>query len=171
MHQIPKLKWFSSSLVVVFAQFVEASRCSVKNEDVVGAAPTGDAPTTSGWSTILLPSKVQLILEVWQYISHTLIALRISRVMILNLTWKHHIYIWGQGISLCARFQIPSIINFLKVAWLIYLACSLNFTRPKCKTSYNIGNFHYCFSEAQLVLYNHINLSALPIWDMDYTVW
>ena len=36
----------------------------VENEDVVGAAPTGDAPTTSEWSTILLPTKVRLILEV-----------------------------------------------------------------------------------------------------------
>ena len=27
----------------------------VENEDVVGAVPTGDAPTTSVWSTILLP--------------------------------------------------------------------------------------------------------------------
>ena len=39
-------------------------RCSVENEDVVGAAPTGDAPTTSELSTILLPTKVRLILEV-----------------------------------------------------------------------------------------------------------
>ena len=30
----------------VYAQSIEA-RCYVKNEDVVGAAPTGDAPTTS----------------------------------------------------------------------------------------------------------------------------
>ena len=36
----------------------------VENEDEVGAAPTGDAPTTSEWSKILLPTKVQLILEV-----------------------------------------------------------------------------------------------------------
>ena len=34
----------------------------------VGAAPMGDAPTTSEWSTTLLPTKVQLILEVWRYI-------------------------------------------------------------------------------------------------------
>ena len=27
-------------------------RCQVENEDVVGAAPTGDAPTTSEWSRI-----------------------------------------------------------------------------------------------------------------------
>ena len=30
--------------------------------------PTDDAPTTSEWTTILLPSKVQLILEVWGYL-------------------------------------------------------------------------------------------------------
>ena len=33
----------------------------MENEDVVGAAPTGDAPNTSEWSTILLPTKVRLI--------------------------------------------------------------------------------------------------------------
>ena len=41
------------------------------NEDVAGAAPTGDAPTTSEWSTILLPTKVRLILEVLQYVNGT----------------------------------------------------------------------------------------------------
>ena len=40
----------------------------VENKDVVGAAPTGDAPTASEWSTISLPTKVLLILEVWRYI-------------------------------------------------------------------------------------------------------
>ena len=38
----------------------------VENEDVVGAAPTGDAPTISELSTILLPTKVRLILETWR---------------------------------------------------------------------------------------------------------
>ena len=41
-----------------------APRCLVENEDVVGAAPTGDAPFTSEWSIIWLPTKAQLILEV-----------------------------------------------------------------------------------------------------------
>ena len=36
---------------------------------MLGAAPTGDAPTTSEWSTILLPTKACLILEVWGYIN------------------------------------------------------------------------------------------------------
>ena len=41
------------------------------DEDVVGAATTGDAPTTSEWWTDLLPTKVPLILEVWRYIKLT----------------------------------------------------------------------------------------------------
>ena len=54
------LEDFWSCLAVVFAQSIEA-RCWVENEDVVGAAPTGDAPTTSDWSAVLLPAKVHLI--------------------------------------------------------------------------------------------------------------
>ena len=38
------------------------------NEDVVGAMPTGDAPTTSELSPILLPTNVQLILEALRYL-------------------------------------------------------------------------------------------------------
>ena len=47
--------------MAVFAKSLEA-RCQVENEDVFGAAPTADAPTTSEWTTILLPTKVRLIL-------------------------------------------------------------------------------------------------------------
>ena len=57
MHQIPKLKCFLTHLADTFVQSIEA-RYQVKNEDVVGAAPTDDAPTTSEWSTSLLPTKV-----------------------------------------------------------------------------------------------------------------
>ena len=64
MHHIQTLKCFSSHLSVSFAQFIEA-RCLVEDEDVVGAALTGGAPATPEWSTILLPTKVQLVLEVW----------------------------------------------------------------------------------------------------------
>ena len=52
-----------SCLVVVFTQSIEA-KCWVKHVDVVGAAPTGDVPTTSEWSTILLHTKVRLIIKV-----------------------------------------------------------------------------------------------------------
>ena len=48
MHQIPKLKWFLSHLALVFAQSIEAGYY-VQNEDVIAAAPTGNA--TSEWST------------------------------------------------------------------------------------------------------------------------
>ena len=61
---------FLVSSSVVFAQSNEAM-CYVENEDVVGAAPTGDAPTTSEWSTILLPTKVRVILETWRWLCYT----------------------------------------------------------------------------------------------------
>ena len=59
-HQIPKLKCISCHLAVALAQCIEA-KYQVENEDVVGAALTGDAPTTSEWSKNLLPTKVSLI--------------------------------------------------------------------------------------------------------------
>ena len=52
-----------SSRTVIFAQSIEAM-CLVENEEVVGEGPTGDAPTTFELSTILLLTKVRLILEV-----------------------------------------------------------------------------------------------------------
>ena len=42
---------FLSRPAVAFLQYNEA-KCLVKIEDVVGAAPAGDARTTSEWSTI-----------------------------------------------------------------------------------------------------------------------
>ena len=64
-HQIPNFKCFLAHLAVAFVQYI-GDRYWVGNEDVVGAAPTGDgdAPTTSEWSTILLPNNVRFILDV-----------------------------------------------------------------------------------------------------------
>ena len=56
-----KHKWLWSRLAVASAQSIWL-RGYVKNEDVVGAAPTGDAPTTSERSKIILPTKVQIII-------------------------------------------------------------------------------------------------------------
>ena len=47
------------------------ARCLVDNEDVVGAAPTGDAPTSSELSTIISLNKVRLILEAWRFFDNT----------------------------------------------------------------------------------------------------
>ena len=44
-------------------------KSGIKNEYVFEAALKGDAPTTSEWSTNLLPTKVHFILEVWHYLS------------------------------------------------------------------------------------------------------
>ena len=66
-------KCFLSSLAIVFTQSIEA-RCQVGNEGLVGAAPTGDAPATSEWSTLILTSELPLILEFWRYVENTVVA-------------------------------------------------------------------------------------------------
>ena len=53
-------------LEVAFAQSMGVM-CQGENEDVIGAAPTGDGPATSEWSTSLLTTKARLISEVWRY--------------------------------------------------------------------------------------------------------
>ena len=64
-----KYQNLNDSRIILQLSLPNALKSSVKskNEDVVGAAPIGDAPTTSEWSTILLPSQVRLILEIWRY--------------------------------------------------------------------------------------------------------
>ena len=61
----PMLTRYLSPNGVTRHQCVKAM-CKVENGDVVGAAPTGDAPTSCEWSTNLLPTKVHLILQVWR---------------------------------------------------------------------------------------------------------
>ena len=47
------------------------------------SSPTGGAPNTSGWSTILLPTIVWLILEVWQYIEWLIV----KSTLVQGMTW------------------------------------------------------------------------------------
>ena len=56
---------YNTQYVPVFTQSIE-DRYQVEDEDVVGAAPTGDAPTTSDRSEMLLPTKVWLISDDWR---------------------------------------------------------------------------------------------------------
>ena len=79
-HKIPTPKCVSSRLAVAFAQSTEPRR-KVEYEDVVGAARTGDAPTTSEWPAILLPTKVSLMLEVWRYAFDTVCTLFILQIL------------------------------------------------------------------------------------------
>ena len=54
----------ASRLVMQFSAQCTEATCQVENEDVVGTAPTGDAPTTPEWSTSLSTTKVRVMLEV-----------------------------------------------------------------------------------------------------------
>ena len=81
-HKISNTRCTKSPNLNVSCLILQFSLCNllkpgvkVKNEDVVGAALIGDAPTTSKWSTIPLPTKVHLTSEVWWYLSSTVNAL------------------------------------------------------------------------------------------------
>ena len=65
------VKCLLSGLAVVFAHTIEA-KCSVRNED----------EHVSEWSTILLPPKVQPILEVWQYLKTSVSSKDISFLLL-----------------------------------------------------------------------------------------
>ena len=84
MYQFQNLKRFSSRLAVACVQSIEARR-SVK-KDVFGAAPTGDAPATSEWSTILLPTRLWLIVEVSRYIQKYTQRSRFNSPVVVDVT-------------------------------------------------------------------------------------
>ena len=95
----------------------------VDNEDAVGAVPTmGDAPTTSEWSTILLPTKVRRILETWRYLKS--VTLEEKDPFILLIQWhgcwcpgdarsqgisSHDINLVLSEYSTCSSFNFRSI--------------------------------------------------------------
>ena len=72
------------------------------NEDVVGAAPTGDDPTTSEQSKILCPIKVSFISEVlkyWEAKSND----QTTNISLVTAAWFHRD---GQ---LCPIEEIPRV--------------------------------------------------------------
>ena len=77
---------------------------------MVGAAPTGDAPTTSEWSTILLPTEARLILQVHIWGTRNCCFVKIELI----------VYIWGEfkGLSIVRLLQTyvinASVFNSLK---------------------------------------------------------
>ena len=68
---------------------------STSTPALVGAVPTGDAPTTSEWPTFLLPTKVRLILEIWQYVAWNHY---ITIIFHQNTHERHSINVSGNGL-------------------------------------------------------------------------
>ena len=88
-------------------------RCQVKNEDVVGATPTGDAPTTSEWATILLPTKVKLILEVWWY---WLVKYLCALPIIMNyFEIVNPLFTFSGNIEIYLYFLIPGLAKVVEI--------------------------------------------------------
>ena len=132
--------------------------CQVKNKDVAGAV-TGDPPTTSEWSTILLPTKLRPILEVWGYIkcaahlpgSNGLLPLvhdygptlqllmsqymtQWSLIMLLNQLWfKTHNWAW-LGLKINPQkglFTEPVSEKIIIILMVVYMAISIEYTHMK----------------------------------------
>ena len=73
---------------------------------------TGSAPTTSHWSTISLPSSMQLILEVWLYISITYLDI-----------WIRYLIPYPPYFHFSNRLLVPRRTNILP--YLIDIAMTL----------------------------------------------
>ena len=91
---------FIVSRLVVQLSLPNPSKPGVENEDVAGAPPTGDAPTTSEWSTILLLTKMQLILEVWRQFTVLCVAEEVFR-------WKIYPFNKWYLYQKLKNFEIP----------------------------------------------------------------
>ena len=66
MHTEPK-QWNVPRLVLqLFLVQSSEARSEVENENTAEAAPWGVVPTTSEWSTSLLPTKVRLLIKNWR---------------------------------------------------------------------------------------------------------
>ena len=95
----------------------------VENGDVVGAAPTGDAPTTSELSTTLLPTKERLILEFWRYSPKCDLTGTGTIIQITGTyNWKHT---WNHTVSNHPIHQ-HGHTNFWYVSWKEYISISKN---------------------------------------------
>ena len=115
-----KLTCFSSRIAVAFMHSIEA-RCSVKNEDVVGAEPTGNASTTSEGSPGLLPTKVRIVgglvvyiatephkAETWAVV-HIIVILNIK----LSPSWYH------RTVLMTSQLYLRQLLSrCLKLCWL-----------------------------------------------------
>ena len=101
-----KLKCFLSRLAVVFAQSTEA-RCLVENEHVIGAALTGNAPTSSEWSTTLQGSTLKLPASP----EHVDLV-------------PGHINFRGYVPDWASDFSVRACTNFLSSILKLYMACT-----------------------------------------------
>ena len=92
----------------------------VENEDVVGAAPKGDAPTISEWSTILLPTRMRLILEVSRYFYLTSSSSISGGILLINLRWLYILSI-SMIILSCVFMERNALSHIRIVMYLFYL--------------------------------------------------
>ena len=101
-HQIPKLMFLVSSCSCLFPiHWTEV----LSREWRVGAAPTGDTPTTSEWSANLLSTKVWLV----TYIRDLTV---LKKKQVFSYAWHHEDITWTKGDLLSIGVLGTNLVKF-----------------------------------------------------------
>ena len=100
----------------------QVARCYVDNEDVFWAAPTGDAPTTSELSTVILPTNIRLILEVWREVTFQVNTTHVSGAGYSENSEQRikfeSGYLDDQRYSIFVRYHFKRSLRGILVSWI-----------------------------------------------------
>ena len=166
-HQMPKPNVYRLVLQVSLPHQLKPG-VEVDNEDVVWAAPTGDAPTTSEWWTILLPTKVQLILDVWRYI--TVVQIYVYCYVRVNTLLSFAVFY----VMLLSFFLVSMTIRGSKLTMnnMWYFPVNDDISNIECNLKRNtrrLLSFIYFLTQVVIIFFRNTNLYLLSL-SILYTV-
>ena len=130
---------------------IQWSQASSRDDDVVGAEPTVDAPTTSEWLTILLPAKMRLVLLIWHYMENA--AYRSK-----NITWMRWPLILHRIGRLVNTSTFCSIMIAIRFHWwkletielhLAHLHITKAYRQKSNNTTMQVSGFIWCLYESR----------------------
>ena len=159
MQQITKLKWFPSRHAVAFAQSIE-SRCLVKNEDVVGAAPCKSGSPFLRVFACCLTAPSYYLNECWLVINEVLFTIHL-RVIPEGIT--EYIMQWHAFQKFVS--VIPTFINQWCCWWpgaLAHISClCIVWLWLFCAMLFCLCQLFPC-----VIMYTWVMLSFLDQWNL-----
>ena len=111
---------------------------------------TAAAPTTSEWSTSLLPTEVHLILEVWRQQPFIVFLLQYARWYPFNIVID-----WIPSRAECGCNSLKGISPWIVIYWCFVNQCCLLYIKIWCRhIIYALSVLMALFVENPLVTYN-----------------